>query len=112
MTPASGCARPSGEIVISELVARLGPLDPPASEGAIVAAESALRVRFPDDYKAFLRLTNGFENFTPNHGRYLALNPVEALAELQPPSDPRDRQSLLWIGGDGGGEGFCFDLKT
>ncbi len=98
--------------MLSSLLSQLHPLNPPATDAAILAAESALSRTFPSDYKSFLKHTNGFEG-TPYKDNYIRLEPVEELLinnieyEVQ-----LTRPELLYFGGNGGGEGYFFDMST
>lgn len=60
---------------------QLGPelsLRPGASEEAIAQSETALGIRFPDDYREFLKTSNGAVGFVAS-GDYIDLWPIEQL---------------------------------
>jgi cell wall assembly regulator SMI1 len=52
----------------------------PATEGAILATEKRLNASLPDDYKAFLRITNGFPQ--TSHAIHATISPVEDIDYL------------------------------
>lgn len=84
------------------------PARPGASEPAIAAAEQAIGRSLPDDYRAFLRESNGIEGLVGE--AYLMLWPVEELGTLN--ADARTYvPGLVLVGGDGGGEALGF-LET
>jgi len=98
--------------MLDDLLARLRPLAEPATDAAILAAETAIGRPLPPDYKHFLRLTNGLPGRTPTQSSYLSLFAVEDLPHSQqwhPPPLPRP---VLCFGTNGGGDGFFFDYAT
>lgn len=95
---------------LTALVERLPGRNGPAAVEAIAAAERAVG-SLPEDYKMFLRLVNGFEG-SINDAWYLRLYRAEELAEMNAGyTVSQTRTGLVLFGTDGGGEGFCFDLK-
>lgn len=98
--------------MIDRLVRELHPLRSPASDDAIRAAERALGRTLPNDYKCFLRRTNGFEGSAADGRQYVQLAAVGDLPSRQQWVGKLDRPDVVWFGGDGGGEGYFFDLTT
>jgi hypothetical protein len=82
---------------------------PGATIGDVEAAERDLGVRLPDDYRAFLRESDGIEGSSGPDGDYLML---WSAAEL--PTHNRGYQvsefapGLVLIGSNGGGDAFGF----
>lgn len=54
----------------------------PATEAAIVEKENELGVRFPDDYRAFLKLCNGYARVSEYESRMLKVNEVKRLEDV------------------------------
>src|SRR3954471_4530328 len=80
---------------------------PPAAAGDIVAAEEALGLTLPEDYKAFLRLHDGASGWIGN--TRLELWRAGELASIN-----RDQAALrlLAFGGDGHEALLAFDLQS
>lgn len=80
---------------------------PPAAAGAVAAAEEALGLLLPEDYKAFLRLHDGAKGWIGN--TRLELWRAGELAAIN-----RDHASLglLAFGGDGGKALLAFELHS
>jgi hypothetical protein len=78
---------------------------PPAARGDVAAAEDALGLSLPEDYKAFLRLHDGAHGWIGN--TRFELWRAGELAEIK-----RDQSTLglLAFGGDGGKTLLAFDL--
>lgn len=79
------------------------------TDEAIRAAEDALEILFPPDYRAFMRQHNGVE--ADYGGSYLVLYPVEDLAEVNSGCGAGEHAGLVLIGSDGGGEGVAYDFR-
>jgi hypothetical protein len=77
----------------------------------ILEVERLLRFVLPEDYKVFLRWSNGGEG---NLGRdYLSLWPIEQVGQLNEDYQiDRYLPMVLAIGSDGGGECFALDYTT
>lgn len=83
---------------------------PAGTPEGIVAAEAALGVNLPEDYKAFLRLHDGAEGFVGDH--YLVLWRASELPQFNREYEfPTYAPGLLGFGGNGGGEAFAFDTR-
>ena len=54
---------------------------PPATEEQIEAAENRLGIKLPDDFKEFLRITNGF--LTPNDATEPTFESIEKIEYLK-----------------------------
>jgi cell wall assembly regulator SMI1 len=82
-----------------------------ATEQLLQAAEKALGVELPADYRSFLEKFNGGEGFIGKH--YLILWKAEDLDKFN-----RDYQvdeyapGFLMFGSSGGGDGFAFDTRS
>jgi hypothetical protein len=79
----------------------------PAAPGDIAAAEEALGLTLPEDYKAFLRLHDGAQGWIGN--TRFELWRAGELAQIN-----RDQATLglLAFGGDGGKGVLAFDLRS
>jgi hypothetical protein len=79
----------------------------PSAAADVAAAEDALGIALPEDYKAFLRLHDGAHGWIGN--THLELWPAGELAAIN-----RDHASLglLAFGGDGRGALLAFDLRS
>jgi hypothetical protein len=84
--------------------------NPPAAEASLRAFEDAA-FQLPDDYKRFLRRTNGGVGFVGN--AYVDLWPIERLRELNDAYEVGQyARGLFFFGSDGGGEAFAFDRRS
>lgn len=82
-----------------------------ATEAQIARLEQAVRFALPDDYKTFLRWSDGGEGELG--ARYLSLWPSTELTQLN--EDYRIGSylpSILAIGSDGGGKCFALDYRA
>ncbi len=78
-----------------------------ASEDDIRAAEQKLGCALPEDYKQFLRFTNGFEGFL--NDAYLALWPTEELVDLNERYRMKEHfPGATLVGSDGSNTGYFF----
>ena len=83
---------------------------PAGTADGVIAAEVALGVKLPEDYKAFLRLHDGAEGFVGDH--YLVLWRAGELHQFNREYQfPDHAPALIGFGGDGGGEAFAFDTR-
>jgi hypothetical protein len=83
---------------------------PPARACDIEAAEAALGVTLPADYKAFLRLHDGADGWVGN--TRLELWPAAALAARNRDHEiDRAAPGLVAIGGDGRDAGLALDMR-
>ena len=87
-------------------------MNPPADETTINTAETGLTIRFPSEYRDFLKFADGGEGQIGSGG-YAALWRVEELRAFNNEYEvEKYAPGLLFFGSDGGGEGFAFDLRT
>jgi hypothetical protein len=81
------------------------------THSAIEAAEIFFNTKFPNDYKDFLQLTNGFESETEDS--YLVLWSAEELVELNQAYNVKEFVSdIILIGSDGAEDAFAFDTTN
>lgn len=87
-------------------------LRPSASDDAIAECEDVLNTRLPQDYIAFVKVSNGVEGFMGSNA-YLVLWRVEELASMNLSYEvARNAVGLLLFGSDGGGEAYGFDTRV
>jgi hypothetical protein len=82
------------------------------SEVAIAECEKHFGLKFPDDYRDFMKYSNGGEGFFgPNS--YLRLWKIEELSLMNDGYETANYlPNALLFGTDGGEEAFGFDLRT
>ena len=80
---------------------------PPAAAGDIAAAEEALGITLPEDYKAFLRLHDGARGWIGNTRFELW-----RAGELAAINRDQSELGLLAFGGDGRTALLAFDLRS
>src|SRR5579871_6914353 len=84
---------------------------PPIHPPTLQAAETALSVRLPDDYKSFLLQHNGGGGSIGE--QYLILWAAEDLAKLNQAYEVRSyAPGLVLFGSTAGGEGFAFNTEA
>jgi hypothetical protein len=82
----------------------------PASTQAVTSLRTGLAKSLPESYFAFLARANGGEGFIGE--RYVQLWRAEELAEMNRAYKTTEFfPNLFFIGSDGGGEAFAFDLS-
>ena len=82
----------------------------PAFPAALAALRTWLAKSLPESYVAFLTRANGGEGFIGN--RYVQLWRAEELAEMnRAHKTAKFVPDLFFIGSDGGGEAYAFDLS-
>jgi hypothetical protein len=82
----------------------------PASTQAVTSLRTALAKSLPESYFAFLARANGGEGFIGD--RYVQLWRAEELAEMNRAYKTTEFfPNLFFIGSDGGGEAYAFDLS-
>src|ERR1700751_4204552 len=82
----------------------------PASTEALESLRAGLLKSLPESYFAFLTRANGGEGFIGD--RYVQLWRAEELAEMNRAYKTADFfPKLFFIGSDGGGEAYAFDLS-
>jgi hypothetical protein len=82
----------------------------PASTEALASLRTRLAKSLPESYFAFLARANGGEGFIGE--RYVQLWSAEELAEMNRAYKTVDFfPDLFFIGSDGGGEAYAFDLS-
>lgn len=57
---------------------------PPANDSLIAATELKLNVQFPEDYKAFIKITNGFPAVNGTEPSFLPIQKVDYTLQLEP----------------------------
>jgi hypothetical protein len=83
----------------------------PVNSAMIRTFKSESCFHLPDDYTAFLEVTNGGEGFIGN--AYLILWRIEELVELNKAYHTSEYVPGLFVfGSDGGGEAFAFDIRS
>jgi hypothetical protein len=83
---------------------------PGASEEALCRVEQLLGVRFPDDYRAFIRASNGARGWI--NGVYLQFWRIEDIPMLMEAGLIRERvPGLVPFGDDGSRENLVFDVS-
>jgi hypothetical protein len=81
----SRCAIDLGDFEFGEPSHRTGWVGfPPASEEEIRASEVRLNVRFPEDFKEFLRITNGFPQCVSIGVSFLPSHKIDYLKNIYP----------------------------
>ena len=84
----------------------------PATVSSIEAAENHFNLKLPNDYKEFLRYTNGLEGMT-NKRYYIALWSAEELIELNKAYHVEEFVSnIIIIGSDGSEDAFAFNTTN
>jgi cell wall assembly regulator SMI1 len=81
----------------------------PATDERIEQVEKKLGIEFPADYKAFLKLTNGFGGFVGES--HIIFNPVEEIIEQ---TEGYCEEFFPWavhIASDGGGSMYVLDKR-
>lgn len=85
---------------------------PPATNDMIDKFEEASNIKLPDEYKDFLKLTNGGEGFIGENS-YVMLWAVEELIELNESYEVNDYAPGLFVfGSNGGGEAYAFNTRS
>ena len=80
-----------------------------ASAAAIAELEARLAVRLPDDHKAFLRWSNGWEG---EFGEtWLVLDDIKSILDANDEGFRKDFPGYVAIGGNGGLETYAFDFR-
>ena len=83
----------------------------PASTEAVTSLRTGLAKSLPDSYFVFLARANGGEGFIGD--RYVQLWRVEELLEMNRAYKTAEFfPNLFFIGSDGGGEAYAFDLSA
>ena len=83
----------------------------PATNDQLGEIEKHFNCIFPDDYKEFLKFTNGLEGFTPSN--YLVLWTTQELIQLNQAYNVKEFiANTIIFGSDGGEEAFAFDISS
>lgn len=87
-----------------------------ATDARIQEAEVTVGARFPSDYRQFLLEEDGREFWTADGAAFVQLYSLEEVLSLfevieSPDGQRATHEGLVFIGGDGGGEGLAFDLR-
>lgn len=83
----------------------------PASVQTVADIEKELALSLPEDYKEFLRFTDGYAG--PIGEGYIDLFAAQQIAEMQRGYEVEQNvPGFLLIGSNGGGEAFGFDKRT
>ncbi len=84
----------------------------PATRAQISAAERALDLQLPREYREFLEKSNGAEGFVGNNS-YACFWPVNELKQLNDAYEVgRYAPGYVFVGSDGGGEAIAFDTTS
>lgn len=82
-----------------------------ASQDALTQLESELGLRLPDDYKEFMRLTNGAEGRVSKRS-YVIIWPVEEIVRYNKGYAVEEfAPGLLLFASTGGGMAYAFDTR-
>lgn len=87
--------------------------EPGASAEAIAAAEAALGVTFPEDYRAFIRHTDGFNGYVRgDEAQYLRMHDVEEVVAATERTDVvvEDFPGHVVVGDTGASWIFALDM--
>jgi hypothetical protein len=82
-------------------------LNPGAPEDALETLTRTLGLRLPADYLSLMSYSNGLEGFVGEN--YLALWAVERVRAY---GVYEDLPSFVFIGSNGGGEGYAYDTRS
>ena len=82
---------------------------PPVEVNQFDLIETSLGIQLPDDYKAFLRTTNGFDGMIGES--YCVLNKIEDLPSLTVNYCKEFFPWAIHIGSNGGGEMYVLDKR-
>lgn len=84
----------------------------PADNSEIEDTERNLGIRFTEQYKEFLRKTDGAEGPIGKNG-YMSLWPIKLVGEINSGSKTRSfLPGLIMFGSDGGDETYAFDYNN
>jgi hypothetical protein len=82
---------------------------PGADDAAIAEVEARIGVRLPDDHKAFLRWSNGWEG---EFGEtWLVLDDTDSISDANDKAFRESFPGYVAIGGDGGGQTYALDYR-
>jgi SMI1 / KNR4 family (SUKH-1) len=90
--------------------AGVDPTAPGAEPDEIEELERALGVVFPDDYRTFLRWSNGWAGWLGEE--YIALSSTSDLPWANDEDSRRLYPGVVNVGGDGGLETFALDFRS
>lgn len=98
--------------MLDALLARLTPLNPPASPADIAAAADRLGP-LPPDYLQFLQRSDGYAGF-PHPDEYLILYPIATVTGFNADGTEivQHRPPMIQFGSNGGGEGYFFKAAS
>ena len=80
-----------------------------ATEQELDAAAAALGIELPEDYRAVMRRTNGGECDFGNS--WIVLQSLEDAVERNATFKEAGFPPFIFVGSDGGGEGYAWDLR-
>ncbi|QNF34238.1 SMI1/KNR4 family protein [Adhaeribacter swui] len=83
---------------------------PPGNLSQVLQIEQELDLTLPEDYKAFIKVTNGFKGFVGEN--YCTFNKLEELVEI---TEGYCKEYFPWavqIGSDGGGEMYVLGKRN
>ena len=87
--------------------------NPPALDVDVADFEAKSGVHLPEDYKAFLELSNGGEGFLGPEDEYAILWPINDIMYMNKVYAFTEYAPHLYIfGSNGGGEAFAFDRRS
>ena len=83
----------------------------PADDELIIRTECEMGVEFPEQYKEFMKITNGAEGALGENS-YLAIWSLDEIASLNEDYGVRKfTPGLVYFGSDGGGNAYAFDYR-
>ena len=86
-------------------------LEEPTTEAEITAVENAMQIKFPIEYKEFMKKSNGAEGAIGENS-YLSIWPMNEIVELNEGYGVADfTPGLVYFGSDGGGMAYAFDSR-
>ena len=87
-------------------------LRPPTTNDAINKLKKITNIKLPNEYKKFLKLTNGGEGFIGDNS-YVMIWSIEELIELNELYEVSEYAPGLFVfGSNGGGEAYAFDTRS
>lgn len=84
----------------------------PVNDDFIETVEHTMNIVFPEQYKRFMKLTNGAEGPLGDNS-YLSIWPLDEIASLNDDYGvSKFTPGLVYFGSDGGGTAYAFDFRA